>query len=595
MLSPTSNTICRLQCTDTEACSDCKEHRSLCHKIAALRQKVNARADLLTSTFPVEIVCTIFEAYVNLHFVDTTYESFKSHSFKERPRFFGVVHRSVPLRLGSVCHKWRQLAWSHRTLWTVLFIHLPCPGHQLGAELVNQWLTRARGALVDIRIEDRVVYTRDISFHASMRDSAIQVLQEINKFARIWRGFDFSDLPLSIVEKLDDSSHTDQGCTSFLQSFSFGGTRDAAYGRPTQWILRDSKRKHRPTHLSVMSQFPLARLNMDWSCITTLHMSDMSRRLCFSGILRVLHSPLTHLTLGAIDDYSDDNNMWTPIHRVETLPFLTHLSLRESYISSTTHDIFNHFMLPSLTSLEYLGQPGDHTHPNDFPTDTFLKLVHRSDFRLQSATFLDAVIPDDDLLRVLQGLSTVKTLRLQLRRENDIGQLFERLSQLALRTEIPSFLPALSYLDIASLIPKKWSSLVGMYDDNPSVRGDAPYVSEKAPARKALKLSFRMLFRDRTFQADEYMDTTSIIKLAYLWKIHGVSCTFQIDTERRDADQSDMLDPTFVHQSWCWHAAYKDNPDRHRQEIWDLIGTMSDLHKWQVGLVSIYPIELKNT
>src|SRR5258708_4803368 len=67
-----------------------------------------------------------------------------------RRRLYICLARAAPLKLGSVCRKWRQLAWATPDLWTTLHIGIkPSMMHSTAESLpglLREWLTRS-GAL----------------------------------------------------------------------------------------------------------------------------------------------------------------------------------------------------------------------------------------------------------------------------------------------------------------------------------------------------------------------------------------------------------------------------------------------------------------
>ncbi|KAF5309420.1 hypothetical protein D9619_012358 [Psilocybe cf. subviscida] len=317
MPSPISpNDRCSAKCGSTSGCGVCQELDDIRQEIkmgedivrkaktrrSALLSTINASNDTFTSKFPVEIICYIFEEYVKLH--EMTRREYTTTSNTQRPRYFAAIHRSAPLRLGSICRKWRNIAWAHAQLWKTLVVAISCPGHELGPMMVVEWLGRTREQHLDVQMNEYWpnpnILATEVPGRQEMLENAKSIIQALNGVSSRWRSLDFSDCPLDILSELDSS-----GCcsASILEHLSLGGL---SRGRRTTGIklLQKSKHRHQPTHFNLLSAIRPSRLNIEWTRLTHLYMENMSAR----HLLRIFQCTtesapaLRHLTLCLGDD-----------------------------------------------------------------------------------------------------------------------------------------------------------------------------------------------------------------------------------------------------------------------------------------------------
>lgn len=112
-----------ITCTVLEGgqCSPCKERAAIHRQIQQLKEKhdaigtaMNAAHDPFIHKLPPEIGSRI------LHLSLPTLNNGEHHP-KATPAPGSDIW-ARPLKLGSVCRKWRQLAWATPHLWTTLYI-----------------------------------------------------------------------------------------------------------------------------------------------------------------------------------------------------------------------------------------------------------------------------------------------------------------------------------------------------------------------------------------------------------------------------------------------------------------------------------------
>jgi hypothetical protein len=135
-------------------CSACKERAAIRQKVKQLEEEItelkakynslrttmNAIHDPFIHKLPLEIGSHIFRLCLPIldhgesdHWVDRI-----------------PAEWAVPLRLGAVCRRWRQLAWATPNLWETLFLTIgPSTRHSLAESLpglLREWIGRS-GAL----------------------------------------------------------------------------------------------------------------------------------------------------------------------------------------------------------------------------------------------------------------------------------------------------------------------------------------------------------------------------------------------------------------------------------------------------------------
>jgi len=141
-------------------CSPCKENAAIEHQIKQLEEEIaklkakqkplgtamNAIHDPFIHKFPPEIGSRIL--HLSLPSLDNGEHQPKAI---HRP---GSAVWAAPLKLGSVCRKWRQLAWATPDLWTTLYIGIkPSMIHSTAESLpglLHEWLARSGALLLTV-------------------------------------------------------------------------------------------------------------------------------------------------------------------------------------------------------------------------------------------------------------------------------------------------------------------------------------------------------------------------------------------------------------------------------------------------------------
>jgi hypothetical protein len=138
---------------DGGPCSPCKERAAIRHQIKQLEEeitKLKAKDDTLGTTMNAfhDPFIHKFPPEIGSHILRLSLPTLKDGEH-EREAVHGrrSAEWAAPLKLGSVCRKWRQLAWATPDLWTTLYIKIHPSMSYSTAEslpgLLREWLGRS--------------------------------------------------------------------------------------------------------------------------------------------------------------------------------------------------------------------------------------------------------------------------------------------------------------------------------------------------------------------------------------------------------------------------------------------------------------------
>lgn len=538
MPSPAGLVIkCSAKCDFTSGCLACQELDAISQEIrmgediiqkaktrrSTLLSRVNASSDIFTSKFPVEIICYIFEEYVKSH--KMTQREYTNSSNNHRPRYFPAIHRSAPLRLGSICQKWRSIAWGHARLWNTLVIAISCPGHELGPAMVGEWLGRTGEQHLNIQMNEcrpnRDATAPEVLGRLGMLENAKSIVQALNSVSSRWSNLDLSDCPLEVLSELDNS-----GCCSesILQHLSIGGFSRARQTTAVK-LLRKSKHGHRPTHLNLLSGIRPTRFNIGWARLTHLYMENMSAK----HFLRILQCAtesapaLSHLSLCLLDFLSD----FGATHQAYDIrhPAIEYLAILEERCDlDTAAELLRCLTFPALRTFRYKGNL-----LNDFPGEEWLNFLNRSSCAVETVEMVRPCIEDNDLKAVLGGMPSIRTLKLELTEDNRSTTFFRWLSQERMNVSPhlkKQFLPQLEQLHLIARAPRDWRTFIGIFADDPALVGldFAP----TRPKRHALQFAFEV-------QAGihrGHLNLITLSQLATLWEKYQFFVVLRFDDEQ---------------------------------------------------------------
>ena len=317
-----------------EPCLPCKERAAIFHQIKQLKAKYNtigtarnAIHDPFIHKLPPEIashiLCLSLPTLNNGEDGPNTIHGQWSIFRKEW---------AAPLKLGSVCRKWRQLAWSTPNLWTTVYIRIkpsmtPSTAESLPG-LLREWLGRS-GTLpltiyffsfhefTDFVVEDGLSDSlSDIDFTGTWTDTldvaASLVIGILDFHSARWQNL-YLKASADMIERFSGSAEPKQLVSLEVIDIMAGDSPSQAPPK----FMRESGLI--PTHLK-LTYFPPTSINLRWDNIT-------------------------HATL-------------TPITHEESLDFLRQASNLE-YYCALSHDspvivitIQTPIFLPQLRSLD---------------------------------------------------------------------------------------------------------------------------------------------------------------------------------------------------------------------------------------------------
>lgn len=273
-----------------------------------------------------------------------------------------------PLLLGRVCSRWRSLAYHTPRLWSTLHIPLPVPPSHNGlsfwmpsetfqqmsadfedkfrrhCEAVRDWLNRSgsRPLSVSLNPRDSISYSQqqhirpylDILLSFSHRWHSLEISIPSAEYSSL-----ISSIPASAVPKLE-----------FLHlKFSRRSAHENVWAN--SGIL-----KAKNLHVLHLAQFPfrLSSLEMDWSQVTHLILSDTSnaisrhKRISLEEAYRIFSrcKNLQH----AVMDIIDSSDAVNPTDLLD-LPYLESLAIVDgAYCIATLIECLN---VPSLRTISY--------------------------------------------------------------------------------------------------------------------------------------------------------------------------------------------------------------------------------------------------
>lgn len=481
---------------------------------AFLRSRLNARLDPLSYKLPMEITSYIFELFVQAHM------EYEWPGPKAAGVSFLPVAPCIPLRLGAVCKGWRDIAWATPGLWTTLIVALACGKRTMDQEVMFQWLRRTGNRPMAIKVGLDENTTKKHGCDACIETDGKAVIQAINQYASQWQCLDLSGLPDEVLKELDDSKYTDECTPSLLEYLAVGDkldTPDLVSDMPP--VLHKSKRKHCPTHLTLVATFPRFMLNISWTQMSSIHMQSVYPAFCFDIIKAAASAPLKDLSVSQI--HGDDEENWF-VQETIALPLLVSLTIMEkrteARISSTLLDSLE---LPALKSLcfqrEVWDVPGD-----QLPAGTIVSLIHRSHCTLQSLTLKNSVVAADNLIYLLEAVPTVRDLSLVL---NSSGRVcINLLQRLSWSHDAIPLLPNLKFLDITAPPLSSWEPLFNIFDCGSKESRNVP--AEQRSLREGLRVVYRVHSDPHEDQQSRpyLLDPTSLIDLLSLWHDKGAYC-----------------------------------------------------------------------
>jgi hypothetical protein len=190
-------------------CSPCKEAADMHGQIKrleeeiiklkgqhhVLRTKINSIHDPFIHTFPPEIGSYIFRLCL------PTLDLGNFFPWPEQKEVTGA------LRLGAVCRKWRQLAWTTQNLWEILYLHIgPSTTNALAKSfpgLLQEWL--GRSGVLPLTI----FFVNDYPGRSEIEFAIPRIIEVINLYSSRWRNL-FLDVGADVSKLFSSSEHPNQ-------------------------------------------------------------------------------------------------------------------------------------------------------------------------------------------------------------------------------------------------------------------------------------------------------------------------------------------------------------------------------------------------
>ncbi|KIM45534.1 hypothetical protein M413DRAFT_343054 [Hebeloma cylindrosporum] len=288
-------------------CSPCQERASILRQIKQLTVKyhtlgsaINTSHDPFTHKLPPEIASHIL--CLCLPLLDN------GKDYRKAVHGLWSIQRewAAPLKLGSVCRKWRQLAWATPGLWTTLYIRIkpsmPPSTAELLLDLIREWL--GRSGVLPLTV---YFFHREISISADPEDFDCILIDTLNTHSGRWRNL-YLKATAEIVSRFKFSGSTEP---KQLVGLELTNTI-APWGIPESMMESELNL----THLK-LEGFPLTSISIRWDNITHATLSNVSndesldflRRsacleylcACAYGPFKITQKPILHPRLRSLD------------------------------------------------------------------------------------------------------------------------------------------------------------------------------------------------------------------------------------------------------------------------------------------------------
>ena len=445
-------------------CSPCKEREVIRKQIKQLEKeisKLKAKHDALGSRmneihdpfiqkFPPEIGAHIFRLFLpTLDFED-------NYIWPEPETFTRV------LRLGAVCRKWRQLAWTTPDLWDTIYVTIqPSMKHSLAQSLpglLREWLSRSgiRPVTIFFHHSRCSEESEDSPSHDSSDESTAEtlasvtdlVIEVINLHSGQWRNLHLhvsADIPERLCGSIQPSQllHLELGID--------GGSS------PTPKFVMKSKPF--PTKLT-LTEFPPTTIDIGWDNITHAMLWDLTADECLEVLQRA--PALEYCQAQLQDDATSDNLGTTILHRRLR-------SLSSSYNGTRFLKAIN---IPSLEEWTH------NTRGDPLPVTAMVSLLKRSGCCLKILNLQHIRAPPDDLFILFQVMPSLERLQLHfwsvLNADGVMDDILARIfNSPSINSTIPSedthrgsFLPYLQFIECTTgyeTAPFSWNHIPQLY------------------------------------------------------------------------------------------------------------------------------------
>jgi hypothetical protein len=390
-------------------CSPCKERAAIRHQFKQLKAKydtvgaeTNAIHDPFIHKLPPEIASHILR--LSLPVLNNEKDDPKAIHGR-----WSVIRKewAAPLKLGSVCRKWRQLAWATPNLWTTLYIRIkpsmtPSTAGLLPA-LLHEWLCRSGGLPLTIYFFPYHDFTNfvtedDVPDYIStwpdrLDIAATLVIDILNLHSGRWHNLHLK-ASADIFQRFSGSTEPKQ-----LVSLELANTLvEDTPSLPT--FMMESELS--PTHLK-LTHFPPISINIHWDNITHATLT-VTNEEALDFLRRA-----TSLEYFALMEVMYQYDMYdSPMIGIQT-PIL-HPQLRSLHLTTPhSKNILNAINLPSLEKWT------QDTCIDNLPLAAMLSFLKRSGCPLKLLTLDTVPRHSVDLSTLLQALPSLEHLCLRFR------------------------------------------------------------------------------------------------------------------------------------------------------------------------------------
>jgi hypothetical protein len=339
------------------------------------------------------------------------------------------------LKLGAVCRKWRQLAWTTPDLWDTLFLSIPPSTRRSLSEslpdLLREWLSRSGMRPLTIFFRYHGCSKASDSYNGLSNASTVKILEStadlvievINLHSGRWRNLHL-DVGADLPERLCGSIQPNQ---LFGLELAVDGERS-----PTQKFIM--KRKPFPTRLILVNISPTS-IDIGWGNITR---AFLNANECLEVLRRA--PALEHCLAEPLDEAAVEFGA------------TFHPRLRSLAFTSIGTNFLEAINVPSLEEWIH------NTDSGPLPVTAMVSLLERSGCCLKILNLKHMSAPPDDLSILFQAMPSLERLRLHLSVKNTDGVMDDILARIfnssPCNSTIPSeesnrqsFLPRLQVLE----------------------------------------------------------------------------------------------------------------------------------------------------
>ncbi|KAJ3516035.1 hypothetical protein NLJ89_g1375 [Agrocybe chaxingu] len=312
-----------------EVCETKSRLERLLGERKAMKAKLNAVHDRLTTKLPLELIAWIFRFCLPDDDGSTPPRPSKSRCRKK------VILPPIPLLLGSVSKMWRDIAWSIPHLWTCMSVHLRSAYDPCQLDAASAWLRRSKMLPLAVHIKNARSRTKS--------KSVDPIILLINQHSSRWRNVTLT-LPASLLAEV----RGDGGGAPILQTL-YISTSTTSSRRVPQHLLLDNVNPS-PTRVDVQG-LSFSATKIDWVNATHVRFEGLHVAEClalFQAAPRMVACKLSSTTAWR-------HNGAPPNHHIPNQPFIHHLLTFDlKMLNGESPDVlFEALALPSLDILTY--------------------------------------------------------------------------------------------------------------------------------------------------------------------------------------------------------------------------------------------------